>query len=133
MITASLRLNQLSPSATDWYAGYLTALDSADPDAWTKKYLHPECVINVNNDLPVDGVGEIKARLALQWATFTSIRHEPINIYGNDNQFAVEMICHYERRDGKRADVPLATFIDRDGSGRATVINIYIDPKPQFV
>ena len=133
MITASLRVNQLSQSATDWYAGYLSALDSADVDAWTSKYLHPECIININNDLPLDGVGEVKARLTLQWSHFSAIRHEPVNIYGNDNQFAVEMICHYERRDGKRADVPLATFVDRDASGRATMINIYIDPKPQFV
>jgi hypothetical protein len=133
MNTASLRVNQLSQSATEWYAGYLAALDSADPDPWIAKYLHPDCVININNDLPLDGAAEIKARLALQWANFSSIRHEPINIYGNDNQFAVEMICRYERRDGKHADVPLATFVDRDASGLATMINIYIDPKPQFV
>lgn len=132
MIKSALRVNQLSRSAADWYAGYLAALDSGSVDNWLP-FLHPDCVININNDLPLDGVAEITARLSLQWSHFTAIRHEPINIYGNDNQFAVEMICHYERRDGKHAHVPLATFVDRGEDGCATMINIYIDPKPQFV
>jgi hypothetical protein len=50
-----------------------------------------------------------------------------LNIYGNDDRFCVEMLCHYARKDDSSVTLPAAVFMDRDANGLITWARSYID------
>lgn len=132
MILHAVRTNQLSQAGFEWYVAYLTMLDSGNHDGYAA-FLDPDCILQANNDLPLYGIDAIKTALAAYWRAFAKIEHEVLNIYGTDDQFAVELLCHYTRKDGKRITIPAAAFMDRGEDGQAVMINLYANASPVFV
>lgn len=125
----AVRINQLSDDAFEWYVGYLEALDCGDPEAF-RAYLGEDCIMQINDNLPLYGANVILGALGHNWATFERVEHEPLNIYGSDLRFAVEMLWHFSRRDGQCVTVP--SFVDRGGDGRALSIRLFADLAPAF-
>jgi ketosteroid isomerase-like protein len=125
----SLKSNTLSPAAFEWYLGYLAAMDSGDVAHITAK-LDEDCAVQINNHLPLHGRAAITAAFDRYWDAIDKIEHELLNIYGRDDQFAVEMLCHYTRKDGSVVTLPAAVFIDRGADGRITYARSYIDATP---
>ena len=129
MVLKAVRINQLSDEASDWYARYLTALDSGFPEAF-RSYIDEDCVMQINNDLPLYGADVILHVLKRNWVVFERVEHEPLNIYGSDGSFAVEMLCHFTRRDDARVTVPGCVFVDRGDDGRALSLRMFLDLAP---
>jgi hypothetical protein len=130
-MTAALRINQLTETGRDWYRRYLAALDSGDPELF-RSFLDPDCVMQINNNLPLYGANVILGALQRNFVTFERVTHEPLNIYGGDRQFASEMLWHFTRRDGKRVTIPASSFVDRGESGLAVSIRLYANLEPVF-
>jgi len=130
-LAAALRINQLSQDAYDWYARYLIGLDSGNVEDF-RPFLHEDCVMQINNNLPLYGANVILGALKRNWTTFERVEHEPVNVYGDDRRFAVEMLWHFTRRDGKRISVPACSFVDRGEDGLAVAIRLYASLQPVY-
>jgi hypothetical protein len=100
-----IRINQLSPAAFDWYCQYLTAMDGGDLAALLG-FFHEDCALQINNHRPMHGHEAIGAAFERYWEAIVGIEHELLNIYGNDERFCVEMLCHYTRSDGSQITLP---------------------------
>ena len=129
MIIANLRINQMSPEAFAWYCAYITAMDNADLKAVLACF-HEDCALQINNHLPLHGHEPIAAAFERYYEAIESIEHDLLNIYGTDQQFCVEMLCVYKRRDGTSVTLPAAVFMDRSADGRITWARSYIDATP---
>jgi hypothetical protein len=131
MTLNALRISQLSEAGHDWYARYLFALDSGDAELF-RPFLHGDCVMQINNDLPLYGANVILGAIKRNWVTFERVMHEPVNIYGTDRHFAVEMLWHFTRRDGRRVTIPATSFVDRGDDGAAHSIRLHADLAPVY-
>lgn len=126
-----LRVNQLSEAGFDWYRSYLEAMDALDIDRLAD-FLAEDCVMQMNNDPPVEGKATIVAGLTGYWQSFASIEHDLLNIYGDDRRFALEALNHYRRHDGKPVTLRAVAFTDRGANGLASSIRLYTDMQPLF-
>lgn len=117
MILKSLRINQLSPEAMDWYTRYLAAFEAMDADAFFA-FLAEDAVVQVNDRLPYYGHAGARASLERYFRAFDRVVHEPLNIYGADNEFGVEMLTHFTPT-GRAAPivVPSTSFYTRGAAG----------------
>ncbi len=132
MILTSLRTSTLSKAGFDWYVGFVSAFDSRD-ETRLEPFLHQDAVFELNNYLPFYGKRTVCMALSQFWQGVEGIEHEPINIYGDDNQFAAELLSHYVRREGGAPiTVPVAAFYDRDASGLLISSRMFIDLTPVF-
>lgn len=131
MKTNNLEHNQLSPSAYEWYLGYLNVLDEKDLDAYGA-YLADDCVMITNNQPPVEGKQAIMEALKSYWATFGSLEHDLLNIYGTDTAFMLEALNNYKRTDGQPVTARAVAFTDRDDSGQVTSVRLYSDTSALF-
>lgn len=100
MQTDKLRINQLSPKTYEWYLAYLEAVDTKNVKLYGT-FLADDCVMQSNNNSPVEGKAAILQGLSQYWATFDSLEHDLLNIYGNDSSFVLEALNHYKRNDGQ--------------------------------
>lgn len=131
MRTDRLRINQLSPKTYDWYVTYLQAVDTKNVEVYGT-FLANECVMQSNNNPPIEGKAAILQSLSSYWTTFNSLTHDLLNIYGNDSSFALEALNHYERNDGKAVIVRAVAITDRNKAGLVTYIRLYTDTTPLF-
>jgi ketosteroid isomerase-like protein len=131
MKTDDLRINQLSTEAYDWYLAYLTALDAKDVEDYGT-YLADDCVMQQNNDDPVQGKPAILEGLAGYWSTFGELEHDLRNIYGSDPAFYLEALNHYTRADGEAVTLRAVAFTDRNDDGLVTSVRLYTDTSPLF-
>lgn len=131
MKTNQLRINALSTSGFAWYLSYLTALDAKDIEAYGA-FLDDACVMYQNNTGPVEGKAAILAGLSQYWATFGTLEHDLLNIYGTDTSFMLEALNHYTRKDGTAVTLRAVALTDRNRDGRVTSIRLYTDAAPLF-
>lgn len=131
MDTRNLQINQLSEPAFQWYLGYLAAIDDKDVDKYGA-YLADDCVMIQNNQEPVRGKTAILAGLKTYWATFGSLAHDLLNIYGSDHAFALEALNHYVRLDGGKVTVRAVALTDRNAAGLVEQFRFYTDVSPVF-
>jgi ketosteroid isomerase-like protein len=129
MKTSSLKINQLSPETYQWYLHYLEVLDSKDIEVYST-FLAEDCVMQSNNNPPVEGKSAIVQFLSDYWNTFASLEHDLINIYGNDSAFVLEALNHYKRNDGKPVTLRAVAFTDRNETGLVTSVRFYTDVAP---
>jgi ketosteroid isomerase-like protein len=129
---SSLRINQLSPAASDWYIGqYLAAMDALDVDAYAA-HLSDDVAMLFNNGEPVMGKAAVAGMLGGYWKSFAAIEHEPLNIYGTDSSFMLEALNHYTRHDGKQVTVRAVALTDRDEAGKVVSVRVIADASPVF-
>lgn len=126
MILTSLRTCSLSSDGLAWYERFSSAAESGDYDTFAS-LLDSECAYQVNSFLPFYGRDTVVMALQRFRATFESMEVEPINIFGTDLHFAVEVLHHYTRKDGAVITVPASAFIDRTGAGALASARLYID------
>lgn len=131
MRTDRLRINQLSPETYEWYLAYLQAIDSKDVEVYGT-FLAGDCVMQSNNNPPVQGKAAILQSLSDYWTTFNSLTHDLLNIYGTDSSFVLEALNYYQRNDGKVVTVPAVAITDRNEAGLVTSIRLYTDTTPLF-
>jgi ketosteroid isomerase-like protein len=131
MKTENLRINQLSLATYEWYKKYLEALDRLDIQAYGK-FLAPDCSVQSNNNLPMEGKEIVMQGLANYWTTFASLEHDLLNIYGNDSSFVLEALNHYKRNDGQAVTIRAVAFTDRNEEGLVTSVRFYTDTTPLF-
>lgn len=132
MITTNLRINQLTPAATDWYIGnYLAAMDALDVD-WYAAFLADDVSVQFNNAPAVEGKQAVVAMLAGYWQSFAAIEHEPLTILGSDQSFMLEALNHYVRHDGRKVSTRAVALTDRNVDGKVTSVRIYTDASPVF-
>lgn len=131
MKTDKLRINQLSPAAYEWYLSYLKVLDAKNVAGYVT-FLSDDCVMQSNNNPPVQGKATIQKYLFQYWSTFRSLTHDLLNIYGSDSNFVLEALNHYTRQDGKPVTVTAVAFTDRNASGLVTSVRFYTDTTPVF-
>lgn len=131
MITANLRVNQLSSEAFRWYLDYLDAIDRRDLDAYAAR-LSPHCAMQFNNYPPVASRDAIVGMLRQSWRDFASLEHDLLNVYGTDSNFMLEALNHYVRNDGKTVSVRAVALTDRGEDGLVVSVRIYSDVSPLF-
>ena len=129
--TNNLRTNQLTPAATEWYLSYLAALDAKDVQSYGA-FLADDCAMQFNNAPAVSGKAAVLDALAQYWATFGTLEHDLLNIYGTDGAFALEARNLYTRQDGKTAVLNAVAFTDRNAQGLVTSFRLYTDTAPLF-
>ena len=129
----SLGRNQISPASTAWLARVLYALDSKDLMAYIS-YMSSTVTITFNNgnDLQpsMNGIDAVREGLGRFWQSFASVKHEELNIYGTDENFAHEALNHYETLDGRKISIRAVAYIDRNGEGKIEALRIYNDQNP---
>lgn len=121
---ASLRTNQLTATAFDWFRTYLDAVETCDVENY-RPFITADSTFQSNNDLPVYGQLAVCKAYERYLRGFRAIRHELLNIYGADDQFMAEMLWHYTRHDGSPFTISAAAFIDRDAAGLITSIRVF--------
>lgn len=131
MKTESLRINQLSPEAYEWYLAYLEAIDTKNLAAYGA-LLADSCTMITNNGPAVVGKEAILHALAQYWQSFGSLEHDLLNIYGSDAAFMLEALNHYVRHDGVAVMLRAVALTDRDASGLAMAVRLYTDVTPLF-
>jgi ketosteroid isomerase-like protein len=131
MKTDQLRINQLSPVAYEWYLSYLDVLDQKNVEGYGA-FLSEDCVMQSNNNPPVQGKAVILQYLAEYWSSFGSLTHDLLNIYGSDSAFMLEALNHYQRQDGKAVTLRAVAFTDRNPSGLVTSVRFYTDTTELF-
>ncbi len=131
MKTDNLRINQLSPQTYEWYLAYLQAMDTKNVERYST-FLADDCVMQFNNNAPVQNKAVIVQFLADYWMTFDSIEHNLLNIYGTDSSFVLEALNYYKRNDGKNVTLRAVALTDRNEEGLATSVRLYTDTTPLF-
>lgn len=126
----SVRTNQLSPAATEWFASVLSALDAKDLPRYLS-YLSPRVSIIFNNgEMTMDGIEAAREGLGQFWQSFGTLRHEELNIYGTDQNFVHEALNHHTTLDGRDVTIRAVAFIDRDEGGKICSLRLYADQSP---
>lgn len=95
-------------------------------------FLADGCVMQFNNNDPVEDKAVIVKFLSDYWATFDSIEHDLLNIYGTDLSFVLEALNHYKSNDGKNVTLRAVAFTDRNEAGLVTSVRLYTDTTPLF-
>lgn len=131
MKTDKLRNNQLSPKAYAWYLTYLQAIDTQNVELYSS-FLTDDCIMQSNNNSPVQGKAAIVQFLVDYWKTFASLEHDLLNIYGSDSRFVLEALNHYQRNDGKNVTLRAVAFTDRNETELVTSVRFYTDTTPLF-
>lgn len=131
MDLSKLRCNQLSAGAWKWYQRYLAALDAKDLPRYAQ-FLAADCMLQFNSAPAVSGKTAITGLLDAYWRSFGELRHEPLNIYGEDRRFVLEALNHYTRLDGRAVTVRAVAFTDRDEAGQVTSVRLYADTAELF-
>ncbi len=131
MAFASLQTNQISSEALNWYADFVRAASVSD---WRQQlaFFAADAMLQTNNRVPAHGHAAIAAELDRYWQGFITIKHEPLNILGYDDHFAVEMLCHYALHSGTVFTVPACGFLSRDDDGRIRTMRLFADVSPIF-
>lgn len=131
MRTDNLRINQLSSKTYEWYLAYLQAMDTKNIERYST-FLADDCVMQFNNNAPVQNKAVIVQFLSDYWTTFNNVEHDLLNIYGTDSSFVLEALNHYRRNDDKAVTLRAVAFTDRNEEGLATSIRLYTDTTPLF-
>jgi ketosteroid isomerase-like protein len=132
MITTSLRVNELTAPATDWYLSeYLATMGALDAERYAD-FLAEDVSVQFNNAPAVEGKAAVTAMLAAYWRSFAAIEHEPLNIYGSDERFMLEALNHYVRHHGRKVTTRAVALTDRDADGKVTSVRVYADASPVF-
>lgn len=131
MKTDTVRINELSPEAFEWYLGYLEALDAKDIDAYGR-FLAPDVVMIMNNADPVAGRDAVTGGLGAYWQSFGTLEHELLVILGTERAFVLEALNHYTTLDGRRITLRAVAFTDRGDDGLVTSVRLYSDTSPLF-
>lgn len=131
METGNLQIRQISSEAFEWYRQYLECIDAKNIKSFGH-FLSDDCVMVQNNQPQVRGKQQILEQLADYWQTFRSLTHELLNIYGQDNSFALEAWNHYVRLGGKKVSIRAVALTDRNYEGLVTSFYFYTDVSPVF-
>lgn len=127
-----VRTNQLSDLATAWLAQVLNALDDKDVDAYTA-FMADDVEVTFNNgDMAMSGRDAVRQGLAEFWKSFGTVRHDELNIYGDDHRFVHEALNDYITLDGRDVTIRAVAWIDRNDDGQITSLRIYHDQRPLF-
>lgn len=78
----------------------------------------------------MDGIEAAREGLGHFWQSFGTLRHEELNIYGTDENFAHEALNHYTTLDGRDVTLRAVAFIDRDEAGKIYSLRLYGDQSP---
>lgn len=130
MRTDKLRINQLSPKPYEWYLGYLEAIDTKNIEVYGR-FLADDCVMQSNNNSPVQGKAAILQSLSEYWRTFDSVEHDLLNIYGSDSSFVLEALNYYYNY-GKAVTIPAVAKTFSNSAGLVTSFRLYTDISPVF-
>ena len=86
-----------------------------------------EVLFNNGDQMNLRGRDHVKDGIEKFWQSFDTLRHEEINIYGTDQNFAHEALNHFTTWNGKRVTVRALACIDRDERGDILSLRIYSD------
>ena len=158
-IYSSIRVNTVRPGTFDWLKRAISALDAKDVQGYLS-YCSESIRISFNNDLgppQMTGMQEAKAGLTAYWATFATLEHEELNIYGSgliryvptdrsitaaagerdqgeeqeQERFIVhEALNHFITLDGRSVTLRAVACLDRDDDGLIQALRIYSDQSP---
>lgn len=135
MDLGKLRINQLSADGWSWYQEYLDRLDAYDIDGYAR-FLGDDVQVQFNNDLPLTGLPAAREGLGQFWGSITgmgyTLLHEPLNIYGTDENFVMEALNHYDRAGSPRITIRATAWTDRGGDGDVTAVRLYQDLSPLY-
>jgi ketosteroid isomerase-like protein len=131
MKTDELKVNQLSPSAYEWYLTYLNAMDKLDIDAYAT-FLAEDCEMQFGNNPLVKGKHKIVESLTAFWATIDSDEHNLQNIYGDDRNFVLEAFNTFKRKDNTSVTVPAVAITEKNEEGLVTSVRLFMDISTLF-
>lgn len=126
----SVRINQLGPGTTEWLAALVRTLDAKDVDAYVAA-MSDDVEVGFNNgDVSMQGRETVRAGLRDFWASFGTLEHEELNLYGTDRHLVHEALNHYTTLDGRSVTLRAVAWIDRDEDGLVTSLRVYSDQSP---
>ncbi|MEL7130202.1 MAG: nuclear transport factor 2 family protein [Pseudomonadota bacterium] len=127
----NLTRNDLSAEGSRWLISYLTAIDNRDISAYGT-FLADTCSLRMNYIPVMQGKDNVLMMLGSIWSSLAGMRHDPLMILGDDYEFALEAIHHYDLKSGKKTPIPATEFISRNAEGLVTRIRIYCNADPAF-
>lgn len=126
----NVRMNQLSPQATDWLRRVLQALDAKDVEAYTAFMADDVDVLFNNGELAMRGRDAVREGLGQFWQSFGTLEHDELNIYGTDRNLVHEALNYYTTLDGRQVTIRAVAWIDRDEDGNIASLRVYNDQSP---
>lgn len=127
----NIRFQGLSQSAFDWVQRKYLAVDGRSPEEYAG-FLAEDCVLQFGNNPLVHGSECAIAGIEGFWKNIAGLDHHFLNIYGSDDHPVIESLIDYTRLDSRVVSIPCVTIIDRNASGLAQSVRIFIDVAPVF-
>ena len=131
MRTHQIKTNQVSAETFEWLKAKYTAVDSMNADAY-RNFLAEDCQLMFGNNPVVKCNNEIIGGIKHFWEAINGLDHSFLNVLGSDNHLAAEALIDYTRKDNQMVQIPCVTVIERNESGLASFVKIFIDTTPIF-
>lgn len=123
----NLRINQLSPAGTAWFAELLRVIETLDAGA-VIEMMSKDITASHDSGVSLEqGRDQIRSTLEAGWAQTTSLLHDELNLYGTDDHFVHEARTTVGFSDGRMLVIPALVAIDRDEDGLLASWRVYKD------
>ena len=108
----------------DWHARFIQALTARDVAAYAA-FLAPDCVVQINNSMPVYSRTAMERAYGAYLALFRTLNIEVLALHGSGNELSAEVILHYILADDSAEVVQCAYFIARQPDGLIASVRVY--------
>jgi hypothetical protein len=131
MRTSQLKKIEISQQALSWLISKYEAVDKMDSNLY-RTFLAQHCNLMFGNNPAVTGRDEVIAGIQQFWNQINGLDHNLIAVFGNDFHLSMESVIDYTRKDGNMVAIPCVTVIERETTGEARSLKIFIDTTPIF-
>lgn len=114
-----------------WHVAFCEALVSRDIERYAS-FLSDDCILQINNAMPVYSKRAIKASYEIYLQGFRSITYEHLAVIGTMQQSAAETLFTYSCNDGSTELVQCTYVTDFNAARLVTAIRVYGDDRRVF-
>lgn len=112
------------PDLAEWHARFVGALVARDAAAYAA-FLAPDCVVQINNALPVYSRDAMEHSHNAYLQLFETLTVDVLALHGAAHDFSAEVMLNYTLADGSPEFVQCAYFITRRSDGLIATIRLY--------
>ncbi len=115
---------QLTPKGLAWHESFAKALEARDTAGYLA-FFQDDCVLQINNAIPIYSKRVIGAAHDAYLPMFRSLRVEILALLGDDRRSCCEAMLNYVCNDGSSEVVQCTYLIDRDEAGLIASVRVY--------
>lgn len=114
-----------------WYEEYYADVDAMRMDDWLARHTD-DAIVKFANNPPAVGKEQIRSAIQGLWDGINGLRHEFRAVHPDGEELvSLEVLVHYERRDGSKVVIPCNSVLHRTGQ-LVSRLTIYMDLAPLF-